>query len=403
MHSVRPSSRHCIACAAGSYEEREKVKAEEEREGRVEMLRRQIARRIMNAGIVKGFNVWVEAWQAEGEARRTLRQASLRLSRPALSHAYKWWMQDWQQAEARKAKKAASSLEREVYSLRHSFGKLELEKVAWADERAALLERIRVVSEDTLPEAIQAKQEAARRVIEVQQEKAALAEQLEQALRHGPGVVAAEKGRDEALAAMREQQQSFTAELERLLAEQRKQFESELPARLGQESREIAERCKGLEARVAEQGGTIEEGQAEVARLLGLLKAKEASSRIAGIASDASKPRSPHPGGGSGKGVLHNFCVDPESELSVSEQIANSLKENGSRVMDLFREWDTDGDGEVSRKEFHTAMTKLGLEVDKSEIDALFSAWDADGGGSLDFKELGKILRAPKKVGAKKK
>ena len=56
---------------------------------------------------------------------------------------------------------------------------------------------------------------------------------------------------------------------------------------------------------------------------------------------------------------------------------------------------DVAGDGEISRKEFHAAMPKLGLEVSKADIDELFDSWDADGGGSLTFKELQKILRAP--------
>jgi Ca2+-binding EF-hand superfamily protein len=68
--------------------------------------------------------------------------------------------------------------------------------------------------------------------------------------------------------------------------------------------------------------------------------------------------------------------------------------------MDLFREWDTDGDGNVSRKEFVAAMPKMGLDVDKKEILELFDSWDADGGGTLDFKELQKILRtSPNKGG----
>ena len=35
------------------------------------------------------------------------------------------------------------------------------------------------------------------------------------------------------------------------------------------------------------------------------------------------------------------------------------------RVIDLFREWDTDGDGQITRKEFHTAMPRLGFDVSK--------------------------------------
>ena len=70
------------------------------------------------------------------------------------------------------------------------------------------------------------------------------------------------------------------------------------------------------------------------------------------------------------------------------------LKKNSARVLDLFRSWDADGDGQVSRAEFHKAMPALGLEVPKKYIDDLFTEWDADGGGSLGYNELSKILRA---------
>ena len=80
--------------------------------------------------------------------------------------------------------------------------------------------------------------------------------------------------------------------------------------------------------------------------------------------------------------------------MPISEQLGLALKKNAARVIDLFRQWDTDGDGEVSREEFHKAMPKLGLEdLDKKSVDDLFNAWDADGGGSLDFKELSTILK----------
>ena len=47
----------------------------------------------------------------------------------------------------------------------------------------------------------------------------------------------------------------------------------------------------------------------------------------------------------------------------IGVQLASALRSQSARVLDLFRDWDTDGDGEVSRKEFHKAMTALGLEV----------------------------------------
>ena len=75
-----------------------------------------------------------------------------------------------------------------------------------------------------------------------------------------------------------------------------------------------------------------------------------------------------------------------------SEQLAAALRKGSARVLDLFRQWDTDGDGEVSKAEFLKAMPALGLAVEKADIEKLFDSWDADGGGSLSFAELKKIL-----------
>ena len=81
-------------------------------------------------------------------------------------------------------------------------------------------------------------------------------------------------------------------------------------------------------------------------------------------------------------------------EGPMTEQLANALRANSGRVLDLFRSWDSDGDGEVSLKEFNKAVTALGLEVPKPDVDELFTSWDKDGGGTLAYKELKKILSA---------
>jgi len=94
--------------------------------------------------------------------------------------------------------------------------------------------------------------------------------------------------------------------------------------------------------------------------------------------------------------TLGNVKLDPNADVSVAQQIAAALRSAASRVLDLLREWDTDGDGEISRAEFHSAMVKMGLEAPKKDIDELFSEWDADGGGTLEYKELSKILTRAK-------
>ena len=86
---------------------------------------------------------------------------------------------------------------------------------------------------------------------------------------------------------------------------------------------------------------------------------------------------------------------DVTNALPIAEQIKRALQLNATRVMDLFRSWDENGDGQVSCAEFHHAMAILGLEVPAESIDELFAGWDADGGGTLEFYELSKILRGP--------
>ena len=66
---------------------------------------------------------------------------------------------------------------------------------------------------------------------------------------------------------------------------------------------------------------------------------------------------------------------------------------NAGKMMDLFREWDEDGDGQITRKEFRSAMVRMGLEVPQYEVDLLFDSWDPGGDGTIDFKELQKALK----------
>ena len=51
------------------------------------------------------------------------------------------------------------------------------------------------------------------------------------------------------------------------------------------------------------------------------------------------------------------------------------------RVIDLFNDWDTDGNGKISKEEFRNAMGLLGFNVPAEDIDALFDSWDPDGSG----------------------
>ena len=63
------------------------------------------------------------------------------------------------------------------------------------------------------------------------------------------------------------------------------------------------------------------------------------------------------------------------------------------RVLDLFREWDANGDGQISKKEFQKAMPLLGMDLPVKAINDLFDQYDPDKSGVMEFAELQKMLR----------
>ena len=85
----------------------------------------------------------------------------------------------------------------------------------------------------------------------------------------------------------------------------------------------------------------------------------------------------------------------PPKKESSRDQALNALMSNATRIIDMFREWDVNGDGIVNRAEFHRALPMLGIDAPKAEVDALFSEWDKDGSGELGYDELKAILKAP--------
>jgi Ca2+-binding EF-hand superfamily protein len=89
---------------------------------------------------------------------------------------------------------------------------------------------------------------------------------------------------------------------------------------------------------------------------------------------------------GSGKVDLHEY---------VRFALRDALSRSSSRVMDLFRQWDDDGSGEISKKEFRQAVKAMGFNffADDAEIDMVFDEFDMDKGGTLDYRELNKQLR----------
>jgi len=195
--------------------------------------------------------------------------------------------------------------------------------------------------------------------------------------------------------------------LERLLREQREALEKEQAELRRQVEARTDEWSKTAHGRQALET-TIAELRAECARLLSTHQ-DEASKLQADVArlheelASERKKQKAAPKPSPAKKEAKKKGTSPVGNLDLDEgpdappiavQLANALRKHAGKVLDLFRDWDDDGNGEVSRAEFHRAMPALGLTVPKKDIDQLFTEWDTDGGGAIGYKELSKILRA---------
>ena len=96
---------------------------------------------------------------------------------------------------------------------------------------------------------------------------------------------------------------------------------------------------------------------------------------------------------GSGKVDLHEY---------VRFSLRDALARSSSRVIDLFKQWDEDGSGEIEKKEFRRAIKAMGFDffADDGEIDMVFDDFDLDKSGAIDYRELNKQLRAQMQLDA---
>ena len=76
------------------------------------------------------------------------------------------------------------------------------------------------------------------------------------------------------------------------------------------------------------------------------------------------------------------------SGTSVQEQLRAILNEHQVKLIDLFREWDDDGNGALDKKEMRKAIAALGYDAPKKEIDKFFESIDDDENGWIEFGEL---------------
>lgn len=79
------------------------------------------------------------------------------------------------------------------------------------------------------------------------------------------------------------------------------------------------------------------------------------------------------------------------SAEAVLQALTGALSDSLARFIDLFREWDVNGDGMVDRTEWVRAMRMLGVSRDAGS--ALFDVLDDDRSGTIEYSELREKLR----------
>ena len=77
----------------------------------------------------------------------------------------------------------------------------------------------------------------------------------------------------------------------------------------------------------------------------------------------------------------------------VAALLNEKLAKSWQKISSLFRSWDMDGDGWITKNEFAKGMGVLGLGVSPDDVDELFAWFDPDNSGTIEFGELNSLLR----------
>jgi hypothetical protein len=107
-----------------------------------------------------------------------------------------------------------------------------------------------------------------------------------------------------------------------------------------------------------------------------------------GVATEQPTPAAASTNGTTGSGGSAFGPGTMAALLSLQDQSATGA--TAQTPSSLFSKLDTDGDGQVIKSEFETALTGAGASASTSTADALFAKLDANGDGSISQSELAK-------------
>ena len=77
----------------------------------------------------------------------------------------------------------------------------------------------------------------------------------------------------------------------------------------------------------------------------------------------------------------------------LSRELRHKLSNGWVRVNDLFKSWDANGDGLITRREFMRGVAVVGVSMSHGDVSQLFSVFDKDESGQLDYRELHSLMR----------
>jgi len=76
----------------------------------------------------------------------------------------------------------------------------------------------------------------------------------------------------------------------------------------------------------------------------------------------------------------------------VLTEVCRELQDKKLSQKELFQRLDVSGDGELSRAEFAYGLKKLGVTLQKEELEAFVNCFDIDRNGSVDFEEFSRLI-----------
>ena len=87
---------------------------------------------------------------------------------------------------------------------------------------------------------------------------------------------------------------------------------------------------------------------------------------------------------------MKKFKKNKTLEKTIISFIINQLvkKDERNELEKQFKEWDTNGDGVLSREEIINGYKKAYGKVDENEIDNMIKSIDLDGNGVIDYNEF---------------